>query len=62
MTRRSVGLRAAASASASRSLQVPGVRPGPDLLAGLVEHGPRRRNRERIVHVTDQFVDRWQVA
>ena len=61
-TRRSAGRRAAASASANRSLQVPGVRAGPDLLARAVEHGPRRGDRERIVDVAHELIDRWQVA
>ena len=42
--------------------QVPGVRPGPDLLAGAIEHGPRRGDSERIVDVPHELVHRWQVA
>ena len=43
-------------------LQVPGVRPGPDLLAGAFEHGPCRGDSEWVVHVTDQLIDGWQLA
>ena len=35
---------------------------GADLLARAVEHGPRRRNRERIVEVARELVDRREIA
>ena len=42
--------------------QVAGLRAGADLLAGAVEHGPRRDDRKRVVDVAHQLVDGRKVA